>query len=243
MSILGSIIGAGSSLVGGLLGNSSANAAMDLQKKAMQKGIQWKVADAKAAGIHPLFALGASTSMPSAVISPLGESVAAAGQDISRAVDAMSDSREKASSMSKALGALQLERGALENEMLRSQIRRLNAPGSPPASPESGDTAIVPGQGDSRAPLTLVDGITVKPRASETPAQPLTDEYGEAADFVGGLRLARDAEQPVTTAMKNYLWSQWEKVRRGEPNDLFTPTGRLRGWYPDPRLFKTDRYR
>lgn len=229
MSILGSIIGAGSNLLGGILGNNSAQEAIDFQKKAMQNGIQWRVADAQKAGIHPLFALGASTSMPSAVISPMGEGVAAAGQDLSRAADALMDSKEKGSVFSKSLAALQLERGGLENELLRSQIRRLNAPGTPPASPDGDDkSAIIPGQGDSRGPLTVIDGVTVRPRNSEAQAQDLENEYGEAADFVGGLRLARDADAPVTAAMKNYLWAQWEKIKRGEPNDLFTIDNRWR---------------
>lgn len=222
MGILGSIIGAGSNLLGGLLGNKSASDAIDFQKKALKTGIQWKVEDAKKAGIHPLFALGASTSMPSAVISPLGESVAAAGQDISRAVDAVSDGSEKASTMSKALASLQLERGALENEMLRSQIRRLNAPGTPPPSPDVGDTAVVPGQGDSRAPLTLLDGVTVRPRKSEAQAQDLEDEYGEAADVVGGLRLARDSDKPLKAAINNWLADEYQKMVRMDPRGMFT---------------------
>lgn len=61
---LGSIISAGASLVGGILGNKSnqkiaeQNAA--LQKEFAQHGISWKVADAKRAGIHPLYALGSN---------------------------------------------------------------------------------------------------------------------------------------------------------------------------------------
>lgn len=44
----------------------------ELQKEFAQHGIRWKVADAKAAGLHPLYAVGASTSsaMPITVGSP-----------------------------------------------------------------------------------------------------------------------------------------------------------------------------
>lgn len=36
----------------------------DPYNKHLQRGIQWRVADAKAAGVHPLFALGASIGSP-----------------------------------------------------------------------------------------------------------------------------------------------------------------------------------
>jgi hypothetical protein len=41
-----------------------------------QKGIGWKVKDAKKAGIHPLYALGASTQSPSFGVNPVKGSVA-----------------------------------------------------------------------------------------------------------------------------------------------------------------------
>lgn len=242
MSVLGSLIGAGTSLLGGLMSSNEAKKNRKLQKEAMYNGIQIKVADAEKAGIHPLYALGASTFSPTPIMSGMPEAVGNAGQDISRAVSAAQDGRERASTYSKALQSLQLERGSLENELLRSQIRKLNTPGSPPVSPGVGDGNVIDGQGDTRAPVSAL-GVTVHPRKSESQAQDLENEYGEVADFVGGVRLARDADAPVTAAVKNYLWSQWEKVRRGEPNDLFYPKGRLRGWYPDPRLFKVDRER
>jgi uncharacterized protein YnzC (UPF0291/DUF896 family) len=56
------------SLIGGIVNagaqrdTNAANVAM--QKEFAQKGIQWKVNDAKAAGVHPLAALGAQTHSP-----------------------------------------------------------------------------------------------------------------------------------------------------------------------------------
>jgi hypothetical protein len=46
------------------------NANIAMQRQFAQEGIGWKVADAKKAGIHPLFALGASTHSPSIAIQP-----------------------------------------------------------------------------------------------------------------------------------------------------------------------------
>lgn len=49
----------------------NANAAnVNLNKEFAQNSIQWRVEDAKQAGIHPLYAMGASTSSPTASIEP-----------------------------------------------------------------------------------------------------------------------------------------------------------------------------
>ena len=60
-----SLLGAGASLLGGLFDDNSAKKQAQQnyaqQKEFAQKGIGWKVEDAKASGIHPLYALGAQT--------------------------------------------------------------------------------------------------------------------------------------------------------------------------------------
>lgn len=245
MSILGSLIGAGSSLLGGLLGASEAKKNRQLQKQAMYNGIQIKVADAEKAGIHPLYALGASTFSPTPIMSGMPEAVSNAGQDISRAVSAAQDGRERASVYSKALQSLQLERGSLENELLRSQIRKLNSAGSPPVSPGPGDGNVIDGQGDTRAPVSAL-GLTVHPKKSESQAQDLENEYGEVADFVGGIRLARDADPVLTRA----LFNAWEDAKRGRFSSpymryFFEEPARIYNWGRNryPGLYKTDRER
>lgn len=234
MSILGSLIGAGTSLLGGFLGNSEAKKNRALQKEAMYNGIQIKVKDAEKAGVHPLYALGASTFSPTPIVSGLSEAVGNAGQDISRAVSAAHDGRERVSALSKSLAALQVERAGLENELLRSQIRRLAGPGSPPVSPGVGDGNIIDGQGDTRAPLNLFDGVTVRPRKAEAQAQDIENEYGESADFVGGARLLRDSDKPLRAAVNNWLAREWVKAQRMDPTGVFTgdydDMVRLYGW-------------
>ena len=49
------------SVVSGLFGKSEADKNIKYQKQFAQHGIRWKVEDAKAAGLHPLYALGANT--------------------------------------------------------------------------------------------------------------------------------------------------------------------------------------
>lgn len=133
-SILPSIISGGAKLLGGLFGSDSAEEAADeayqRQKEFAQKGIQWRVADAKAAGIHPLYALGAQpmSFTPSSVgADPLSYAVSDLGQDVSRAAEAVMSGPERV--QAKVMAGLQLERAGLENDLLRSQIaRNVNMP-------------------------------------------------------------------------------------------------------------------
>lgn len=59
------ILNFGASLYDSNTALKNAKHQMGQNKEFAQKGIRWKVADAKAAGIHPLYAMGASTNMPS----------------------------------------------------------------------------------------------------------------------------------------------------------------------------------
>lgn len=158
LSFLGSLLGAGSSLLGGLFGqknqaniNAQNIAEQDkinaeniaLQKEFAQNGIQWKVHDAQAAGINPLAALGASTSSFSNVVgataqsdNSFGKGVSAAGQDIGRALkDTMAAGDQHALKMAQ----LQETHGELENQLLASQIAKYNAAGAGgPPTPAAG---------------------------------------------------------------------------------------------------------
>lgn len=106
------IIAAGAALAGSLLSNRAQNKAVesqeeqasanrDLQREFAQMGVRWRVADAKAAGINPLAALGmnATSYTPSEVSyptdSPIGEGIRSMGQDISRAWASQASTEEK----------------------------------------------------------------------------------------------------------------------------------------------------
>jgi len=84
----GALIQAAGSLGGGAMSSKEARRNVRFQKQFAKKGIQWRVEDAKAAGVHPLYALGAQLPSFSPVQSGIGDSLAAAGQDIGRAVSA-----------------------------------------------------------------------------------------------------------------------------------------------------------
>lgn len=84
----------------------------NLQREFAQHGIRWRVEDAKAAGIHPLYALGASGASAS-------PSFVAEGQDLSRAIHATRTGSER------RFAELQLQRAQLENIMLGLQVHGL----------------------------------------------------------------------------------------------------------------------
>lgn len=138
------IIPAAMSFIGSSMASDSARSQSEsniaMQREFAQNGIRWKVADAKAAGLHPLAALGAQTVgfQPVAVgDTGIGSGLSAMGQDLSRAFRASQTADERAKQVAEAarLAAMQeqfarqnhsldVERKSLENSLLRSQLLR-----------------------------------------------------------------------------------------------------------------------
>lgn len=102
----------------------------DLQREFAQNGIRWRVADAEAAGLHPLAALGAQGSAYSPSTTAFngpqynptsrgGDSLRALsnmGQNLARAASASSTAFERQQQ------ALSLKNQALQNDLLETQI-------------------------------------------------------------------------------------------------------------------------
>lgn len=178
----GAIIGAGSSLLGGLLGDSSEKKAYKRQKKLLKKqyeyqkefarkGIQWKVMDARDAGIHPLYALGANTvsytpqSVGDVGGNSLGAGIASAGQELGRSISASSSAQDR--TVQDRMQTLGVKRMELENELLESQINgsriaNLRQAGGNPAMPVPGQKWLLDGQGQT----PLYEPQPFKPTAS-----------------------------------------------------------------------------
>lgn len=250
--MLGPLIGAATSLIGGVMGQNAQREAVSsqermaqqniaLQKEFAQSGIQWKVADAKAAGIHPLYALGANTtsfspvSVGSPSSSPLGEGIARAGQDVSRAMAATS------SSTTRMLSGLTLERGMLENELLRTQIAKARQQTGPPMPTANSNPWMIPGQGDSIPQVSIADVIKAKPHEF-TPTMP-NAPYAEAGPMpsIGWARTARGGYQVVPSkdfkdraedmGMLPWIWSYQNYglpnlgINRSPPAHVALPPG------------------
>lgn len=153
--MLGSLISAGASLLGGFLNRdaqkdaNAANAAQAqrneaLQREFAQNSVQWRVADAEKAGVHPVYALGAPgmsfspVSVGATAETGLGTGLQSMGQDISRSVAAYRSPGEKVTAVqmaqTQASNALDLETKQLNNQLLRAKIAALG-PGTPPGVP------------------------------------------------------------------------------------------------------------
>lgn len=106
------------------------------QQEFAKSGLGWRVEDAKASGLHPLAALGAQLSGGSPVsvgsadlkLDAPTRDIGSMGQDLGRAVAAMGTADEKGDATAAKLQALQVERGELENSLLKTQIMKANQP-------------------------------------------------------------------------------------------------------------------
>lgn len=180
----GSILGAAGGVVGSLLGansNDRANDAnmafareqLEYQKELAKNQIQWKVEDAKKAGLHPMAALGLSSMSYSPVsagqvgadYSGIGNSLMSMGQNIDRASMAAKDreQQERALALQERQADLQLENMKLQNDYIREQIatsmvNRLRSFARAPAMASTGGlpqgfySLASAGQADSKIP-------------------------------------------------------------------------------------------
>lgn len=178
-----SLISAAGNLIGGFMNQNAqenANAqnqanwqtSMAYQDLVNKNTIQWKVADAKKAGIHPLAALGVNPAGgPASFIGAtpetgMGDAVARAGQDISRAVTSTATQQKRAEAFDNSVKAMSVENMSLRNDLLRSQIARINQQSNPPV-PSFDQRWQVDGQGDTARvkmqPFQVTPGEPGKP--------------------------------------------------------------------------------
>jgi len=181
--MLGSLISAGTSLIGGLFGASSqkkANAKnAALQKEFAQNSIRWKVNDAKEAGIHPLAALGASTAAASpsfkagdyGFINQMGQDV---GSSINRTLSPAGQSKR----YTQMAQSLSLRNQHLQNELLSAQIAKERAAPAP-GLPSPGDRYLIPGQPASAPGLVKTSPLKRQASAPENKTQ----EAGAVSDM------------------------------------------------------------
>lgn len=229
-NIAGDLIGAGSSLLGGLLGSSS-NRSLNSDNLAnsrefAQSGIQWRVQDAKKAGVSPYAALGLPLGQgPSMSIgdNSLASGIADMGQSLGRAADAVNTRQERASQ--KAVDALRLERASLENELLRSQITQVNRAANPPLPAMYSDPGLVPGQAavakTVNTPLPVTPGSDMNPWAE--PASITSVGYAKTPS--GGLSIvqSKDMKERLEDDMIGTV--EWY-ARNRLPNSGLVPPSR-----------------
>jgi hypothetical protein len=180
-SSIGKVVGGVVNGVTGLLGvkgqkdaNSSANALareqLEYQKELHKNQIQWKVEDAKKAGLHPLAALGVSPSSFSPVsgassgvnysgFNGVGDMLSDLGQDIDRSIlQAKTKEEQKdALRLQNQSIALDLRGKDLNNQILeaelasrRARLAQMMGPPTPASSGLSAARYAIPGQSESR---------------------------------------------------------------------------------------------
>lgn len=183
MEFLTGGLGAISSLIGGLFGQSNQakinqqniQAQQQInaqniaeQEKFAQMGVQWKVADAKAAGINPLAALGANTASFSNVVAPqaeasneLGKGIREAGQDLSRAAAASAAENTRSQMLANKLTEARIRNEDADTvsklHTASDTARTFASPGTPPGIPLPRPNTQAPGYSYERAnakPLT-----------------------------------------------------------------------------------------
>lgn len=200
--MLGPIVSAGANIIGGLFNRQASKdaahntrvaqqAQMQQQRAFAQNGIRWRVDDAKKAGIHPLYALGANTptytptSSTFAADNSIGNSFAAAGQDIGRAINSTRTGMERVDAFTKSMQNLQLETAAVDLEtkkaVLASQIAR-NRDNATPPSPG----LLELDKWDKATPL-MTAGNKINTNRGWSDGQTFEDRWGEWGGGLAGL--------------------------------------------------------
>lgn len=155
------------------------------QERFAKEGIRWKVADAKAAGIHPLYALGANTMSYTPVSQPLAstpdnsisDAIGRVGQNTGRAAAAAITQNEQVEQQQLKQNQLQIENSELQNMKLRSEIVLMNQ-NRGQGMPMTTSNSFIPGQTNS-------SGLVKVNPAERTVSQPGSrgQEAGSVNDY------------------------------------------------------------
>lgn len=238
------ILGAAGKLVGGLFDRNDNKRAVDaqermaaqniaLQREFAQNGIQWKAQDARNAGIHPAFAMGANTtsfspvSIGTAPSSNWSSTLGGMGADIGRAINSTRSGAQRDQAFTDSVQKLEIEGKSLDNDIKRaslaSSVARLRDNPNPPFP--SGDlTPHSPASKFGDVPrLAMGDGEFRTDRGISN-VDDYTKRYGESADWwAGPLVMWRDYVANHGNPMPESLGAT---IRPGSYLDRFYTAGR-----------------
>lgn len=221
-----SLISAGSSLIGGLLGNKSADdtaqANREHEVRFAKNQIRWKTLDAERAGLHPLFALGSSAVSPSPAPTGnyMGNAISQAGADISRGLtqshaakrDAVADQQTSQlhtlqMEESKARSTKDFAQAALYASEVKRSEQRANTIQDSISRSKVGEITFPGGYKLPGAP------------GSGTEAQKVSDKYGDVVGEAHGitqyildlLNVPYQAQKKYTTPQKRHQKPKYKK--------------------------------
>lgn len=207
------------------------------QERFAKQGIRWRVADAKKAGIHPLYALGANTHSASPV--SVGSSLGAAGQNIDRALDA---GRTKGQQLQQRLLKTQIDGQEIENQLKASELARLQ---QSPSNALPGDDSGISPDILGRAPVPRVEitpvrvGANARGRAAQEAGSVTSFGFARTAD--GGLVAVPSRDMKDRIEDNIFLETEWAFRNQLMP---FVSSDKARAMapttkdYPLPRGFK-----
>lgn len=181
------LIAAGATLAGGLINRNEA------RRAEKQNPVLKRVNDAKAAGVHPLYALGAGGLQTTPASTSFGDAVARSGQAIGNGLSRSLDTDGR------AVKTLLLEKAGLENELLRTQIVRAKSEITNSNAANSGiagqKSVMLPDRPAELGPHKLEDptftpnlhvGVPYKTNPNFSDAQTIQNRYGELAESAYG---------------------------------------------------------
>jgi len=201
-----SVLGVGSSLQANERQYQESKLNRQLQLDTLHNQIQWRVEDAKKAGIHPMAALGFTGMSYSPVSTAFqGTDFSGMGQDISRAVMAGQTERERQAaagratleaSQNDAYHALQLDNMQLQNDMLRSQIARFNSAQVGPPAPAPGSVELQP------------DRVVVGSQGAPARSPGMVTDYAFGPTASGGYSMipSYDIKQRIEDSPMEWQW-------------------------------------
>lgn len=220
--MLDALIAGGARLIGGFLGQQQQKKNEQLQREFAQNSVSWRVADAKRAGIHPLYALGAPTFSPAvSSSSPMGDAIAGMGQDISRSMNATASQSTRDANVT--LTNLAIQRAGLQNELLKTEIAsrsaRLTQGGQRgPAMPiDEVNPFRVPQEANAEGrPPVMLDGTRIRTDPGTSPAKAFEDWLGDdvfSPGFLPNLFGAAKAHWgPPATWPSQMVWAVWDRL-------------------------------
>lgn len=250
--MLPQLISAGASLLGGFLsrsaqGDANDRAAAEKQKdrelslQFAQNGIRWKADDARAAGLHPLAALGAGSSYSGGSMSftpetGLATGLAAAGQDVGRAINATRSQPERDQAFNKTVQDLTLTRMGLENELLSSKLGLARSAQTNPPAPAGTALPIPEKSKHDEIPQMYIGGQRIVPDRTTSNMESFEDRYGDDGPaswilpwIIGYNDLRKNSASadrfhdqmtrvdPRIAAALQYMNSKADRVRHAEP--------------------------
>jgi hypothetical protein len=212
-------------IVGGWIDYNENKQQMNIERARQDEyarnSISWRVADAKKAGIHPLAALGAATNSPSSVVG--GQpSMAQMGQDISRALSAMTNKYQR------KMLEYSIDNADMDNEMKRMQLNEMKKKLGNNSNGVAGNVLIKPSEDTSRRVGRMHMEAADKPLSSfiDTPDGGKMPTLSEKAKEATEDQLFPE----LVTTMENYIAPLFSSKNRKPRYDDLSPAQKKAGY-------------